>query len=64
MDGGRRRSTSPLDRALREAGHTHGQQRSSKGRLATALVHDLIVATRDRAEFAKTDVEIVDPFTA
>ena len=31
---------------------------------ATALVHDLIVVTRNRADFEKADVEIVDPFTA
>jgi toxin FitB len=31
---------------------------------ATALVHDLVVATRDHADFEKAGVEIVDPFTA
>ncbi len=30
---------------------------------ATALVHDLIVATRNRADFEKAGVRIVDPFT-
>jgi hypothetical protein len=30
---------------------------------ATALVHDLVVATRNRADFAKAGVEIVDPFS-
>lgn len=30
---------------------------------ATALVHDLIVVTRNRADFEKARVEIVDPFT-
>lgn len=29
---------------------------------ATALVHDLIVATRNRADFEKADVRLVDPF--
>jgi predicted nucleic acid-binding protein len=27
-----------------------------------ALVHDLIVVTRNRADFEKADVEIIDPF--
>lgn len=31
---------------------------------ATALVHDLIVVTRDRADFEKAGVKIVDPFTS
>jgi len=31
---------------------------------ATALVHDLVVATRNHADFAKADVDLVDPFTA
>lgn len=30
---------------------------------ATALVHDLVVATRNHADFAKAGVDIVDPFT-
>jgi toxin FitB len=30
---------------------------------ATALVHDLIVATRNRMDFEKTGVRIIDPFT-
>lgn len=30
---------------------------------ATALVHGLVVATRNRADFEKTGVKIVDPFT-
>ena len=29
---------------------------------ATALVHDLIVATRNRSDFEKAGVEVVDPF--
>ena len=29
---------------------------------ATAIVHDLIVVTRNRADFEKTGIEIVDPF--
>ena len=29
---------------------------------ATALAHDLVVATRNHADFAKTGVEMVDPF--
>lgn len=29
---------------------------------ATALVHDLIVVTRNRADFAKAGVSIIDPF--
>jgi predicted nucleic acid-binding protein len=29
---------------------------------ATAIVHGLAVATRNRADFAKADVRIVDPF--
>jgi hypothetical protein len=29
---------------------------------ATALTHDLIVATRNRADFEKTGVQVVDPF--
>jgi predicted nucleic acid-binding protein len=29
---------------------------------ATALVHGLIVATRNRSDFEKTDVTVVDPF--
>jgi len=31
---------------------------------ATALVHDLIVVTRNRADFEKAGIEIIDPFTA
>ncbi len=31
---------------------------------ATALVHGLIVATRDRTDFEKARVEIIDPFTS
>jgi predicted nucleic acid-binding protein len=31
---------------------------------ATALVHDLVVATRNHADFAKAGVDLVDPFTA
>lgn len=30
---------------------------------ATALVHGLIIATRNRSDFEKSGVEIVDPFT-
>jgi toxin FitB len=30
---------------------------------ATALVHDLVVATRNRVDFEKAGVEVVDPFT-
>jgi predicted nucleic acid-binding protein len=30
---------------------------------ATALFHDLIVATRNRKDFEKARVEVVDPFT-
>jgi len=30
---------------------------------ATALVHDLIVVTRNRTDFEKAGIEIVDPFT-
>ena len=29
---------------------------------ATALAHDLVVVTRNRSDFAKAGVEIVDPF--
>lgn len=29
---------------------------------ATALMHDLIVVTRNRADFDKAGVEVVDPF--
>jgi toxin FitB len=29
---------------------------------ATALVHNLVVVTRNRADFEKTDLRIVDPF--
>ena len=29
---------------------------------ATALVHDLVVATRNRTDFEKAGVEVVDPF--
>ncbi len=31
---------------------------------ATALVHDLIIVTRNRTDFEKAGIEIVDPFTA
>lgn len=31
---------------------------------ATALVHDLTVVTRNRSDFEKAGIEIVDPFTA
>ena len=31
---------------------------------ATALVHSLVVATRNRTDFEKAGIEIVDPFTA
>lgn len=31
---------------------------------ATALVHELVVATRNRADFEKAGVQLVDPFTA
>lgn len=30
---------------------------------ATALVHDLVVVTRNRADFQKAGVRIIDPFT-
>lgn len=30
---------------------------------ATALVHDLVVVTRNRSDFEKAGIEIVDPFT-
>lgn len=30
---------------------------------ATALVHGLAVATRNRRDFAKAEVTVVDPFT-
>jgi toxin FitB len=30
---------------------------------ATALVHDLVVVTRNRIDFEKADVDIIDPFT-
>lgn len=30
---------------------------------ATALVHGLIVATRNQADFKKADVDIINPFT-
>ena len=30
---------------------------------ATALVHDLVIATRNRADFQKAGVTLVDPFT-
>ena len=29
---------------------------------ATALVHDLVIATRNRIDFEKADLEILDPF--
>jgi predicted nucleic acid-binding protein len=29
---------------------------------ATAIVHDLIVVTRNRADFAKAGVRVLDPF--
>jgi hypothetical protein len=29
---------------------------------ASALVHDLIVATRDRSDFEKAGVSVIDPF--
>lgn len=29
---------------------------------ATALVHDLVVVTRNRADFEKAGVEVIDPF--
>lgn len=29
---------------------------------ATALVHDLVVATRNRADFEKAGVGVIDPF--
>jgi toxin FitB len=31
---------------------------------ATALVHDLTIATRDRTDFEKAGVRVIDPFTA
>lgn len=31
---------------------------------ATALVHGLTVATRNRRDFEKADVDLVDPFDA
>jgi toxin FitB len=31
---------------------------------ATALLHDLIVVTRNRADFEKAEVEVIDPFAA
>ncbi|HYC62795.1 MAG TPA: hypothetical protein VEK79_24855 [Thermoanaerobaculia bacterium] len=30
---------------------------------ATALVHDLAVVTRNRTDFEKARVEVIDPFT-
>jgi len=43
-----------------------GQAMPIKGSLiaATALVHDLIVVTRNRTDFEKAGIEIIDPFTA
>ncbi len=31
---------------------------------ATALIHGLVIATRNRIDFEKAGIEIVDPFTA
>jgi predicted nucleic acid-binding protein len=46
--------------------HTAGRAMPIKDSLtaATALVHGLTVATRNRAEFEKAGVKIVDPFAA
>ena len=30
---------------------------------ATALVHDLVVVTRNRSDFEKAGVKVLDPFT-
>jgi predicted nucleic acid-binding protein len=30
---------------------------------ATALVHDLVVVTRNRIDFVKAEVKIIDPFS-
>ena len=58
------------DTGLRWAGllaalRTSGQAMPIKDSLiaATALVHDLIVATRNRTDFEKAGVEVVDPFS-
>ena len=57
------RSTAPFNRVveLRAAGN----QMPFKDSLiaATALVHDLVVATRNRSDFAQAGVRIVNPFT-
>lgn len=44
--------------------HASGRAMPIKDSLiaATALVHDLTVATRDRADFERAGVRIVDPF--
>lgn len=49
---------------LLSALRTSGRAMSIKDSLiaATALVHDLIVATRNRKDFEKAGVEIVNPF--
>ena len=31
---------------------------------ATALVHGLVIATRNRIDFEKAGVKVIDPFTA
>ena len=46
--------------ALRRAGRTMPIKDSLIA--ATALAHGLTVATRNRADFAKTGVKVVDPF--
>ena len=48
--------------ALRAAGRTMPIKNSMIA--ATALVHDLVVATRNHADFAKAGIETIDPFTA
>lgn len=46
--------------SLRSAGHAIPVKDSLIA--TTALVHDLALATRNRADFAKTGVKVVDPF--
>jgi len=70
-DGARRLACLPWDAAtglrwaqlladLRAAGQTMPVKDSMIA--ATALVHDLTVATRNRRDFARARVEVVDPF--
>jgi toxin FitB len=60
MGRGNRPEVAKLLAALRAAGRAMPVKDSLIA--ATALVHNLVIVTRNRADFEKPDLRIVDPF--